>query len=295
MNIHHVFSLAPHLAKGGDYRNYRNSTTEKLVQLISIAAWKRHHPNAKAIIYADTAAAKWLEINQLHSFYDEVNTHALDQMPAIDHLSFWAAGKIYAYEAALRREPQPIFIDTDAVLWNNLQDWNLTEDLVVAHWEKYQPAEDFQLRQLDTPKDYQYPAWTTLLQQGQCPQINASFLWFRNATLTHLYLEEAKRFMEHNPIRNAARLPHWAHMCFAEQVLLADAARALSKKIAVLGDLYTSNLEQRFSHLWGIKTQLREDVLFQAAFETKCSEIILRDYPLFEPVLHAIRKTVSKH
>jgi hypothetical protein len=290
MNIHHVFSLAPHLAKGGDYCNYRNSTTEKLVQIISIAAWKRHHPNAKATIYADTAAAKWLEINGLHSIYDVINTHALDNMPPIDHGSFWAAGKIYAYEAAVRQQEEPIFIDTDAVLWDNIQNWGATGDLVVAHWEKYQPAESFQLHNLDTPSDYQYPAWTTLLQQGHCPQINASFLWFKNAELTNLYLAESKRFMENNRIRNLKQLPHWAHMCFAEQVLLADAARALSKTITVLGDLYTAHLEQRFSHLWGIKTQLRDDVVFQAAFETKCREIILRDYLLFETALSKIPK-----
>jgi hypothetical protein len=162
MDLHHVFCLAPHLAKGGTSNNFINSKVEKIFQILSVAAWKQNHPTAKVRMY-----------------------------------------------------------------------------------------------------------------------LNASFLWFRNVELTNAYLFESKRFIESNPASNAAILPNWVYMCFAEQALLADTALFFNKKIETLGDLDSAALNARFSHLWGAKKMILQDKSYENALFDRCLEILKQHYLFF--------------
>lgn len=279
MNIHHVFSLAPHLAKGGTTTDFTNSAVEKIFQILSVAAWKQQHPTAKARLYADSAGAKWLKINGLESLYDEINTQTLDAMPlSIHHTVFWAAGKIYAYQDAIRHQNEPIFMDTDAILWENVDALGFSGDIIAAHWESYSIFDGFNANSLQTPKGYSFPNWASILQPAPLRQLNASFLWFKNKTLADLYIWESKRFMEQNPALNAATLPNWAYMCFAEQVLLADAAFYLNQTIQTLGDLKDESLHHRFSHLWGAKKAIRQNKSYAEELFNHCITLLERDY-----------------
>jgi hypothetical protein len=282
MDLHHVFCLAPHLAKGGTSNNFINSKVEKIFQILSVAAWKRNHPTAKVRMYADSAGAKWLKINGLDALYDEINTQILDAMPKkIHHAVFWAAGKIYAYQDAIRKVEQPIFMDIDAILWENVENLGLTGDIVAAHWENFSVFDGFKANDLQTPHDYQFPNWASILQNAPFRHLNASFLWFRNVELTNAYLFESKRFIESNPASNAAILPNWVYMCFAEQALLADTALFFNKKIETLGDLDAAALNARFSHLWGAKKMILQDKSYENALFDRCLEILKQHYLFF--------------
>jgi hypothetical protein len=234
-------------------------------------------------MYADSAGAKWLKINGLESLYDEIDTQALDAMPKnINHAVFWAAGKIYAYQAAIHKEDTPIFMDTDAILWEKLDHLGFTGDLVAAHWESFSVFEGFNMHHLHTPKDYQFPKWASILQNKPLRHLNASFLWFKNKALINMYLFESKRFMTSNPAFNANTLPNWVYMCFAEQVLLADTALFLNKKMETLGDLDSEALNARFSHLWGAKKMILQNKSYENALFEKCLAILRERYLGFD-------------
>jgi hypothetical protein len=286
--VHHVLSLSPHIAKGGNWYNYPTGKIELMTQLLSVLVWKKNNPQDCFKLYADTAGAKFLEKNGLICIYDEINTDALNDMSNINPVAFWAAGKIFAYDHAIRTNDQPIFIDTDAILWCPLDEFGFTGDVVAAHWESCF-AEWYFEGNLNVPKGYNYPKFAEILKSKRFTQLNASFLWLKDAELTDMYLFEAFRFMKNNHVSNAFHLPNFAHMCYAEQVLLADVALHLNKKIETLGNNNSDYLGQRFTHLWGEKAVLRTENKRNNDSLAFCCGMIAREFPNYSELAERIR------
>jgi hypothetical protein len=169
-------------------------------------------------------------------------------------------------------------MDTDAILWEKVDSFCFSGDLVAAHWENFSVFEGFNANHLQTPNGYSFPHWASILRPAPFRHLNASFLWFKNKALADVYLWESKRFMEKNPALNAATLPNWVYMCFAEQVLLADAALYRNQKIETLGDLKDKSLNLRFSHLWGAKKAIRQNKSYAEELFNHCITLLERDY-----------------
>lgn len=273
---HHVLCLKPFLQRNGFNVKYSMSDPETLVMILSVLVWKKNN-GGKFKLYADTPAVEYLRSVGLLALYDEVDTKVLDNMPALNNDAFWAAGKIYAYKDAVKKEKDPCFIDMDAILWTpvkELKDGNAA--LIAAHWENFDCPE-YNRAELNVPKGFRYPKWSSIYSTPhKIKMLNAAFLQFKDKELANLYFEEAIRFMVGNKVDKAHTVPHWLHICYAEQIVLADAALHLKKKVFVLGD-YSDKfnpIHKHFTHIWGAKNLIVADkMLYDIIVSAKLAQI----------------------
>jgi hypothetical protein len=241
-----------------------------MVQILSVAVFKANHPRAHFKLYADSAGFAFLQRIGLDRLYDSIDTKTLDSMPSINHVKFWAGSKIFAYQDALNKVENPIFIDIDAILWQPLDNFQFKSDIVAAHYETYN-----------------LPNWRQLFQNGACDdasellksqpyQLNASFLWFRNSKKHSVYCGKSIHYMLAHP--QDTDLPIWAAMCYAEQVLLLDCCNKWALSVNTLGSMNDPLFTQYWTHLWAQKALFRSDEKADAQEANKILNVIQK-YP----------------
>jgi hypothetical protein len=281
MQIHHIFCLAPHISRGGTVENFNFSKVERMVQILSVASFKSHYPDAHFNLYADSYGLAFLQTIGLHTIYDSIDTLVLDNMPQINHQKFWAGSKIFAYADALEKVENCLFIDIDAILWLPLENFNFEKKsaLVAAHYEPYNLSAP--LRLFDNGRwEWDEPS---NLFANQPFQLNASFLWFRGKRGIWLeYCGRAIHYMVNNPKSND--LPIWAAMCFAEQLLLLDHADKRGVMVETLGKMNDPNFSQYWTHLWAQKGLFRNDDVEDAREARNCLSVIQKSFPAYTPI-----------
>jgi hypothetical protein len=271
MQIYHVFCLAPHLARGGNISNFNFTRVEKLIQILSVAVFKKNHPQARFQLYADSPGLAYLQTIGFQYLYDGIDTAALDRMPPINHLKYWAGSKLFAYKDALTHSPNPIFIDLDAVLWCPLESFHFHGDLVAAHYEPYNLPTSGKVLVCPSVRE---------LSKVQPFQLNASFVWFRNPKSYGMdYCERAIQYMLANPADTD--LPVWAAMCFAEQMMLLEVCNQNKASVATLGQMEDPHFTQYWTHLWAQKSLFRNSETTDWEEAQKIMKVIQIQYPAY--------------
>lgn len=187
----------------------------------------------------------------------------------IDPYTYWAAGKLYA----LKHEIGPCaMIDTDFIIWNTLAKEEIDRPLSVIHREQitesvYPPQNEFQMK-----RDYRFnEAFNWELEP-----CNTAFLCINDEGLKDYYTRQAISFMKGTIGRDPL-----IYMVFAEQRLISMCAEYKNISIHEISDVSKLfNVTQtQFTHVWGYKKYLRQNLSEREKFCRKCIRRILKDYP----------------
>ncbi|MDR2785777.1 MAG: hypothetical protein LBB83_07680 [Treponema sp.] len=217
----------------------------------------------------DTAGAEYycgLGITHIWDLGVETSLDAVDN--AISPLSFWAAGKIYA----LQSQSAPcVMMDTDFIVWKPVTQRFENAEIAVIHREGisaeiYPPQSFFTMRETYTfPSEWD---WSVL-------PCNTAFLYISTGNFKDYYAAMSIEFMKNLvQSRNIT-----AEMVFAEQRLLAMCAGAKGLKIESLLDLNNLQEQDAFTHVWGLKSELRSNQEKRRAFCISCIKRIALDFP----------------
>lgn len=192
--------------------------------------------------------------------------------------TFWAAGKIYALE---KQSGPCVMLDTDFIVWENLEEMLCKHDLAVIHREPLQEDVYPPKEKLKMLKSYHYPEeWDWSLEA-----CNTAFAFFKEDTLRAHYVKESIRFMK--GVEGEEPL---IYMVFAEQRLLAMCAAEKGIDILALSntdELFHSK-QTLFTHVWGYKKHIQSNKKAREQFCGRCIKRIKKDFPLYYPLLERI-------
>lgn len=242
---------------------------EILVMILSALKWKQK--NGEIALVTDKKGINFIKDYGLFGIWDDVQV-VLDEMTdlKINEIVFWAGAKILA----LSKQNAPcVMIDLDFILWETI-DFDLYEDSVmVIHRESvdsdiYPDREFFKVRDnfiFDNSWDWKIDA------------CNTAFVYFGNEYHRKLYCEKSISFMKNALIED----DYLNYMLFAEQRLIAMCAKSCGCKIdsfSNIKELYNGK-QKYFTHIWGYKQTLKDNVNLQKDFCKKCINRIYRDFP----------------
>ena len=241
---------------------------ELLTMVLSALKWREK--NGEIVLVTDTFGADYIKTKGLDACWDRVLTD-LDNIPEeIDPLRFWAAGKIYALKCF---KAPVVSIDTDFIVWGDLELESCKSGVCVIHREMLNPAV--------------YPTTTefTDFDDGFCWDVlpaNTAFVYFGNENLKNEYIRYAENFMT-----TCAKGDTLQPMVFAEQRLLSMVADKMKIKLDVFSSLEKLSLgeDERFTHLWGFKKSLREDEDLRQEFIKKLEKRIYTDFPHMKSII----------
>lgn len=267
----HVYSTKPARARGQTPESPL-SPAEVCTMALSALEWRKH--NGPMRLYADSQFASFVAKTGLEWIYDAgINTTVLGTLPEdIRYDTFWAAPKIFAYAAA---ELPAAFLDVDLILWGKVPDC-AGQDVLYLHPEANSRGDG---RDYILPPGHRLPPYPW---DGE--EFNLGFVVLNNESLRQEFVTEAAGFMR----GNEAQEP-WKHMCFAEQYLLAQCAKARKAKTRALlngppGD------ESVVTHLWGVKRKFRENPIRGRAWMNRCLERLETEFPPYRPQLRPLAR-----
>lgn len=239
-----------------------------LTTMLSALEWRKHNGGIKMI--TDNTGAEYyrrLGIDHIWNLGVEALLEtAIDS--AIRPLPFWAAGKIYA----LRSMSVPCaMIDTDFIVWKPVNALVENAPLSVIHREKlsnviYPPKSFFVMND-----DYAFPeTWDWFAEP-----CNMAFLFISDDKLKSRYTEQSINFMKN--LKQSRDIT--AEMVFAEQRLLAMCCHEKNIAINAILDIDSLENQQIFTHVWGLKNELKESAKTNREFCVNCVSRILTDFP----------------
>ena len=218
--------------------------------VISALEWRRD--GSRIFLYCDAPAADYIRNAGLEKVWDGVRDTVPDDLDGIDPEMFWAAGKLLA----LRQMDAPcVMIDTDLIVWSKPE---FGRDIIAAHREDLNPDV--------------YPPLEYFSAAGHI--------------LPGFYTSQAVAFMK-SAERCGERL---RYMVFAEQRMAAMCADYTGTGVQTLLDKDALFFPQeKYTHLWGAKQQMRERPLLREEFIWRCIARILRDFPEYEWTIDMIK------
>lgn len=249
-------------------RPYAVADFELLTTILSALMWRRKNGSIRMI--TDRVGERFYRSLGLAPIWDDGISHELDAIPyTVDPSTFWAAGKLYA----LSYVPSPcVMIDTDFIVWDNIQHRLENSQLTVIHREPLSPEIYPSPERFDLYEDYTFPQnwnWETLA-------CNTALCYFGSEQLRQTYLQQALDFM--HGVRGRDSL---IYMVFAEQRLLAMCAQSLGIPIHALStteELFSSN-QKDFTHTWGFKQAMAQHPQLRTAFCQTGARRIRQDFP----------------
>lgn len=237
------------------------------LQVMILSALKWREINGTIQMITDTEGADYFRENGFDCIWDGMDT-ALDEMDSrIDPFLFWAAGKLYA----LKRMRCPcVMLDTDLIIWKNLEDF-FDRDVVGAHYEElydsvYPDVEGFAMKEAYVfPKEWDYHA----------KALNTAFLYLKDSAFRDYYVGNAEWFMKNirdgfNPI---------TAMCFAEQRIIMMCAVEKKLKVDTLLNLEYAGEQELVTHVWGQKAVFRQNPEEEHRFCARCVQRLVKDFP----------------
>lgn len=248
---------------------------EILSTVLSALKWRES--NGKIKMVTDSTGFSFYKKRDLLPLWDEVTTE-LDDIPGyINPQTFWAASKIYAINTI--SAPLAV-LDTDFIVWDRLAFDNLGA-LTVIHREELSPDIYPDMSFFNMNAEY---AFNHDFDWSEKPA-NTSFFVIKSEILKNTYINQALNFMQ-----NANGVDSIKYMVFAEQRLLPMCAKIHSLKtneFSTLNRLFADG-EKYFTHIWGMKQQIRENKDLRTSFCIKCLRRIKNDFPEFYSVLKNI-------
>lgn len=278
MKAIHVLSTAPFYEKnpGGDFKTDR---FELYNTVISALQWRKN--NGEIYLATDNKGAEYIESLGLEGVWNGILRVIDDKCEGINQRMFWASGKLLA----LREIEAPVaIIDMDFIVWNKL---SFGDKIICAHRENlmphvYPPKEHFIMN------NYPYPQgldWSVL-------PCNTAFCYFPDESFKQYYVSQSIAFMK-------SAVPcddYLCYMVFAEQRLLGMLAAATETGVETLLDKDRLFVPQdNFTHLWGAKQKMRDDIKLCEDFCQQCRLRIKKDFPDFAYTIDCIEQQSFKH
>ncbi|MBQ7975303.1 MAG: hypothetical protein IJ300_06410 [Clostridia bacterium] len=230
---------------------------------LALSALKWREKNGAITLVTDTPGLEYIWSSGYLPCWSRAVIN-LDTIPAeIDPLRFWAAGKIYALKSF---EAPVVSIDTDFIVWESLNLERSGSRLCAIHSETL------------TPEVYPDSGDFTVFDDGfnwEVLPLNAAFLYFGDEELKNAYVSYATGFMTSCRSGDTLR-----PMVFAEQRLLAMTAHKMGVTPGVFSSLekLSAGKDERFTHLWGFKKQLRESEAVRDEFTQRLKARLIKDF-----------------
>ena len=249
MNAIHVNSTAPFFLNNPEKKFYIEDF-DILTTVLSAQMWRKLNGSIK--LYTDNPGKKYYDSLGLLDLWDGgIDTDVLENISKeVNQKIYWAAAKLFA----LQSEKAPVAIlDTDLIVWEPLYEILKRKPLAVIHRESIEESVYLPKKLLKTKKNYQFdPEW----DWNEMP-CNAAFVYFSSENFKNYYTECAIDFMT-GEIEYPKEMV--SQMVFAEQRLLSMCAK--KKKIPVYHILDNPFQEDNtiFTHIWGAKSVVRNDV-----------------------------------
>ncbi|MCD8180161.1 MAG: hypothetical protein LUF26_01590 [Firmicutes bacterium] len=255
-------------------RPYELEDFEVLTTILSALKWREKNGNITMI--TDKEGMEYYEKTGLTEIWDDVQS-ILDEVDVNPDV-FWAAGKIFALKS---RTAPTAMIDTDFIVWESI-DFDALSDVTVIHFEDlypdvYPPRGHFNMKagyEFDSGFDWGLKA------------CNTAFCVIKNDALLKYYTETSVDFMR-NAEEKDDRL---TYMVFAEQRLLNMCAGKMNIRVNAFSDLgrLFKDGENRFTHTWGMKQQMRDNGALRYDFCRRCINRIVHEYPHMYEVMKNI-------
>ena len=259
MDAFHIISTAPFFAKNNGA--FALEDFDLFTAVISALEWRRD--GSRIFLYCDAPAADYIRNAGLEKVWDGVRDTLPDDLDGIDPEMFWAAGKLLA----LRQMDAPCaMIDTDLIVWSKPE---FGRDIIAAHREDLNPD-------VYPPLEYFSAAGHILpgFSREVLP-LNTAFFYVPDNDFKEFYTSQAVAFMK-SAERCGERL---RYMVFAEQRMAAMCADYTGNGVQTLLDKDALFFPQdKYTHLWGAKQQMRERPLLREEFIWRCIARILRDF-----------------
>lgn len=272
----HTTDSRPAIERG---QKFSQNDFELLCMIVSALKWRENNGEIK--LYTDPTALRFYEKENLLDIWDGgIDWHSLESCSYdINYQIFWAAGKLIS----LSHESSPIVtIDTDMILWNKLTHWtDKPNSCICIHKEDLYDGVYLDSPFLKIPDNYQFDTswdWTAL-------PCNTAFVYHGNQQLLDYYLKEAFRFMHKN---NEMPKEMVSQMVFAEQRLLAIAAKKLKVETEACYSYDQLSTQEDFTHLWGYKNELRNNKNLADTICKQLADRMLTDFSATHPYLQHV-------
>lgn len=271
MNAIHVNWSAPAFARGA--KEYFVEDFEILTTILSALTWKRLGGSIKLV--ADDIAIDFYKSIGICQIWDEIKELKVPDF--VDPDMFWAAGKLFA----LSEEKAPVaIIDTDFIVWQNSY-LDKIKDCATIHFEDLYPdiypsKDYFEMKDGYVWEDYNW----------NIKAANTAFAVFNSQKLLDEYTKTSIKFMRYAKKSD----DYLKYMVFCEQRLLPMVADKTGAEIVELQncDALFENSNQSFTHIWGMKQQMRDNPKLRNDFCKRCIRRITTDFPQMETVIKNI-------
>lgn len=250
-------------------KNFYMYDFEKFVAIISALKWREK--NGKIKLVTDERGAAYFKSCGISAAWNEIEI-SLDEMNNLnwDEKTFWAGSKIFA----LSKQIAPVvMIDLDFIVWQHLNLKPYGENIAVIHREEignavYPDKNFFQFKD-----GRQFPA----ALNWKIPACNTALAYFGARDIVKKYCDFAFEFMANVDTTHG----DLAHMVFIEQRWLAMCAALMNREIFSLSSLdeLFAGRQKYFTHIWGDKQKLRDDLKAAENFCRNCTKRIEKDFP----------------
>ena len=251
--------------------NFALADFELFTLALSALEWRKH--NGRIKLATDSVGAEYMHECGLSEVWNSTEI-LLDGMTSLDiHEDvFWAGAKIYA----LSQQVAPcVMIDLDFILWQTIEFARFGKDLAVIHRERVQPP-------VYPPKcffgfvdGWQLPNW---LDWSVLP-CNGALVYFGSNRFLREYTGFSLDFMKHA----ATKSDRLSYMVFAEQRWMAMCAKKMGIPVHELSSVESlfDKKQKYFTHVWGYKQKLRENLDEADKFCRTCGDRLKHDFPEF--------------
>lgn len=273
MDAVHINWTKPFFVRNGG--EYFIEDFEILTTVLSALKWRKKNGRIKMV--TDTVGKEFYIKNGMDSLWDGGIEAVLDVINENANM-FWAAGKLHA----LSREFAPIAVmDTDFIVWNEIL-FDKLPALTVIHDEDLYTDVYPDINSFKMKDGYSFnPDWDLNLKP-----FNTAFFVIKDNDLLSSYTRSAIKFMN-----NACECDDaLTYMVFAEQRLLHMEAARMGKKTKCFSTLEKlfKNGDGYFTHIWGMKQQMRDNFELRNEFCRRCIGRIIGDFPEYEDMLRNI-------
>ncbi len=254
----------PFFAYKGDNKEYFMEDFELLTMMLSALEWRKYNGSIK--MYTDLTGKAYYERLGISHIWDLGIETILENIEnEIDPFLFWAAGKLYSLEKV---KTPCIMLDTDFIVWNKLcMD---KKGIYAVHRENLESGAYIGKESFDMKENYIFDKewdWNEL-------PCNTAFLYIQDMNFKDYYVKKSIEFMK-NCLNGKDTI---TNMVFAEQRLLAMCAKQKNVNINSLMEFNNIN-QQNFTHLWGYKKELKNNISKRKDFCIQCIKRILYDFP----------------
>ena len=249
----HVLWTKPYLANG---KSFNMNDAEILTMVLSALMWQKYNGTIK--LYTDNRGYEFISEHGLLSLWDKgIDTEVLENnMYPIDPEIFWAAGKLMALET---QTGPCVMLDTDLVVVRSIHKQLEQAVITALHAEILEPDVYLHPSLLKQPVDFKFPDYYNWAASPS----NTAFLYMRDESFKKFYVNESKKFMFNNSERPKELV---SQMVFAEQRMLSICADHMGFPVTHLISDPFSLSNRDVIHLWGFKSQLRENRKIQTIY-----------------------------